>query len=404
MVINRTERFAYINLALLLFMSVKPYPRWFLPSGLYQVFFLCSTALSLLMLNPIIEKGEFKIRMLLLILFYAIFFNLPIVHEFRPGYFFDSLIFIEIILVPTSVFLNAYGLLRKIFYWISFFSILIWILHTIGLELPHYTYWGTDFRENRFDNYHIYGPVISMYHGQGFTAHLERVCGVFGEPGHFGILIGLMLAINRFRFNTREDIVMLLAGILTFSTAFYGLLGLGLVYQLLQGRKGVNNFQKILPVFMIATLALIQSRDIKEVIVGRVVEGRQVNNVNDLIENRVLDTTKSHYEKLLHSNGIWFGKGLTDTNVVQETNWRGGVYRYGIVGVAVFVLLILNIVSIAPLKYRLLLLSMVALVMSHRIYQLFYTGIPYLIYAASLINSEQVIYINEEEDNSMEIA
>ena len=52
---------------------------------------------------------------------------------------------------------------------------------------------------------------------------LERICGVFAEPGHFGIYLGLMLAIEKFNFYEKRNLLLLITGFLTFSTAFYGI-------------------------------------------------------------------------------------------------------------------------------------------------------------------------------------
>lgn len=396
---SKADKFAYINLAFLLLLSIKAYPRWFMPSGVYQTFFIITTGISLIMLNPVIEKGSFKLRMLVLVFLYAVFFNLPIIHEFRPGYFLDSIIFLELLLLPASVFSDAFIFLRKVFYWVSIFAIIMWVIHILGVELPHYTLKGGEIGANIRHYYHIYGPVVSLFYGEA----TERVCGVFAEPGHFGIYIGLMMAINKFRFDSKEDVIMLIAGILTFSTAFFGIIGLGMIYKFILSRDDNNDYRKLIPVFLLATMVIVSSNTIQEVVIGRVVEGRQVSSVNDLVENRVQQTTRRHYEKLLKSDKIWVGEGQTETDVVQETNWRGGVYRYGILGMIIFICLILNIVSIVPLKYQLLLLSITALIMSHRIYQLFYTGLPYLIYTAALLNSKTEFgEYNNDDSNIIE--
>ena len=396
-IVNRAERFAYINLAILILFSLKIYPRWFMPGGSYQIIFLATTTLSLIMLNPVIEKAGYKMRMLFFIILYAVFFNLPISHEFRPGYFMDSLIFIELLLLPISIFYNAYELLRKLFYYISIFAIVLWCIHTIGFDLPNIAIRREDLGGELHQTYYIYGPVISLFSDN--SKSLERVCGLFAEPGHFGIYLSLMMAINKFRFNHREDFIMLIAGLLTFSTAFYGIIGLGMIYKFFFLSK-YNDFKILFPVFLIATSILVSSTSIQEVLIGRVVEGRHVSSINDLVENRVVNTTKSNYERIMRTDKKWFGEGMTDTDQVQETNWRGGVYRYGIIGISVFILLVLNIVSIVPLKYKLLILSITTLIMSHRIYQLFYTGIPYLLYAASLLNSDDYIDEAITEDDS----
>ena len=59
-------RFASVNLGLLLFFALNPYPRWFMPEGLFQIVFLFTTTISVIELRRNIRKGlvidKYRIR------------------------------------------------------------------------------------------------------------------------------------------------------------------------------------------------------------------------------------------------------------------------------------------------------------------------------------------------------
>ena len=46
-----------VNLGLLLFFALHPYPRWFMPEGLFQIVFLFTTTISSIELRRNIRKG-----------------------------------------------------------------------------------------------------------------------------------------------------------------------------------------------------------------------------------------------------------------------------------------------------------------------------------------------------------
>ena len=403
---KRAEKIAYINLTLLLLFCCKPYFRWFIPSGIYQITFLLTTSYSLYRIKEFVfEEDYYYYRRIVIALVFIcmLVFNLPIFHEFRPGYFLENIIFIEIILFPTCIFIEAFKLLKQIFYWISIFAIIFWIIHLTPFDLPNYTLLNPQFRVNPLENYHIYGFCVSMYKGATFEGGFERVCGLFAEPGHFGIYLSLIMAANRFRFSTKQDVVMLIAGILTFSTAFYGIICIAFIYRLIQRYDTLRDLRKILLLTIIAMPFFFLSDMFQKMAIDRVVGKKETTSINSLIDNRVTKKTMKSYKQFINSNSIWLGNGRTDTEIVQETNWRGGVYRYGIVGIMVFLLLLISIISIAPFKYQMLMISISLLIMSHRIYIMVNGGLVMLIYMATLINSKNQMLLEFDEDSNIDI-
>lgn len=390
-------RFAAINLAFFLLMAMNPYPRWMLPNGTFQCIFLFTTSLSLYRLKSLgylFDSNSHKSIICCCIVLYTVFFALPIFHEFKGGYLLNAILFIEILFLDKDIYRDAYYILRFIFKWICVFSLLIWVVNYLKIPIPYY-YYQPDFRYSSADNYHIYGLAVSLYDGANFIGGgLERICGIFAEPGHFGIYLGLMMAINKFRFTEKSDYIMLFTGIMTFSTAFYGILAIGLLYRLVE----YQNLKDIKIFFLVGCFVfplLFMNSSFYDSMLGRVIDNKKDISVVSLVENRVQRQSIEKFSRFLKTSQIWTGiYNKSENDVMQITNWRGGIYGYGILGVSIMLILIITIVSRNSFKYGLCLLAMAILVMSHRIYIMYSLGIIMIIFIACMVNNP----LDEEYD------
>ena len=391
-------KWSAINLALLLLFACSPYPRWLLPQGTFQVVFLLTTSLSLYYLSCedlLVRINPFRYVIAILLLVYIAYYSMPIIHSLILGYLGNGLLFIEILFFSNLVYEKAYKILRKVFLYICVSSLIVFVIHLVGISIPHFSI-SPDFRYNSIDNYHIYGPCISMYYGSSFRAGIERITGVFAEPGHFGIYLGLIMAINKFQFRTKTDYVYLVTGILTFSTAFYGILTLGIIYRLITSRQNKKDvYILIISLMMILPYALL-SQKLYEASIGRVISGREVSSVTSLVENRATKGTVRRYDSFLQYGNSLFGEGENDGDI-QFTNWRGGIYTWGYLGISIILLLLLSIARRGGWIYGGLLCAIVILVMSHRMYLIYSLGIMMLVFAAVMVHSsEEFEYIHEQ--------
>ena len=107
-----------VNLGLLLFFALHPYPRWFMPEGLFQIVFLFTTTISSIELRRNIRKGlvvdKYRIGICIAAVTFLLFFTTPIVHDFRIGHFAYFLIFIQIIFFNDIIFYNSFKYMTKI--------------------------------------------------------------------------------------------------------------------------------------------------------------------------------------------------------------------------------------------------------------------------------------------------
>lgn len=384
----RAVRFASINLGLLLFFALSPYPRWMVPNGTIQVTFFITTLIA-------IAQGKYwpspeKKWMFISILVYITYFTLPIIHQFNGGHFLYYLVFLEILFFDKDVYLDGYLILRKIIVLVCICALLVWFLHLLGFHLPFYEY-DPDFRHSQLDKYHIYGPCISLYRGPSFIGGgLERICGVFAEPGHFGIYLGLLMAIEKFEFDSKENLVMLLTGILTFSTAFYGILCFGIAYRLLTDIRKIRDIRNIVVVALILFPLIGINSTLYNGAIGRVIEkqdGEELS-VSSMIDKRTTGKTQSTYLRFSASKQFLMGKGNVEKDEIQITNWRGYIFRFGVIGAMIALLLVLSITSNRSVLYQALLISIALLIFSHRSYIMYHPGIYMMLFIANMLSGK----------------
>ena len=372
-------KYASINLALLLFFALSPYPRWLVPQGVFQIVFFFTTTMAFIGLKNV-KRGlvirKSKIIIFIIAVIYLLYFTTPMVHQFRSGQFLYFIIFLQIIFMNIIIFSNAYKILKKIFIYISIFALIFWILNGLGVPLLYYKFTSTG-RIDPLDNYRIYGLALSLYRGDfPIGGGIERICGVFGEPGHFGIYLGLILAIEKFNFNSKQNILLLATGILTFSTAFYGILACGVIYRIIEHKKLTKELIWILPLFLIILVLMLIDTRFVETMFGRVVAEKRVSGITDLVESRVANFYIDRFNDFIRSPDAAVGLGYYREDMII-TNWRGLIYRFGILGANIMFLLIVSIVIRSDYKYALLLGAITLLIILHRVY-LMYSPVIYM--------------------------
>ena len=400
----RIEKICALNLTLVIFMLMNPYVRWIIPAGIENIILFATTTFCTFMLSnhvkivPFREKNKVFIAIALLI--YIIYFILSPIHGIRIGPLIWVLCFLIILSYKDFIVFKSYLYLKKLFVWISIFALIFWVLNAIKFPLPYYTY-TPDFRYSSLDNYHIYGLAISLYRGSSTVGALglERIVGVFAEPGHFGIYIGLILAIERFNLSKKDNLLLLITGVLTFSTAFYGILGLGFLYNFLSDKFFLKKMRKpfIAILLLLGLVFLFKGNALREVTYGRVIKNNSGNKTGiiELVEQRSNESNKELFSSFVKSPNVLFGMGyFIDHTKFQTTNWRGIFFRFGILGFTIIILVIISIVKEAhKFKYGLLLLSIAILILSHRSYLYYNPGIFMLLYMATVANRIRIKFM-----------
>lgn len=231
----------------------------------------------------------------------------------------------------------------------SFLGIIAYISFVIGIPLPHTTV-------------PLYGGLGS-YINFGFT-YLDfsfdglRLCGLFNEPGYFGTILALTLIASSFNMKKISNIVMLIAGILTASMAFFTLVGLYVFFaNIYKPRRLIT----ILLVFFVSSFILIKMGIVPQALVDHIL-GRFVFEDGKFVgDNRSSTAIDDAFTNMFNSSKVWFGYG-DHLPVDQESTltYKFYVLQYGIIG-ALLTWGVLLFASLKTSKCSLSVLTFIAL-------------------------------------------
>ena len=231
----------------------------------------------------------------------------------------------------------------------SFLGIIAYISFITGIPLPH-------------TMVPLYSGLMGSYINYGFT-YLDfldglRLCGLFNEPGYFGTILALTLIASNFNMKKISNIVMLIAGILTASMAFFTLVGLYVFFVNIYKPKRLIT---ILLVFFVSSFVLIKTGIVPQTLVDHIL-GRFVFEDGKFVgDNRSSTAIDDAFTNMFKSSKVWFGYG-DHLPVDQESTltYKFYVLQYGIIG-ALLTWGVLLFASLKTSKCSLSVLTFIAL-------------------------------------------
>lgn len=178
---------------------------------------------------------------LLSVLFYATFLGIreETLSDFRRflGLFLKVLFVFScfVLIIKSNELVNIFLKVNCI---IALLSIILFVLLTAGLPFPFFTFTKLDGREHYF---FFIGASNVVYNWSGVTT--LRIAGFADEPGAFALMLNYFLFINEVTFKNRfYRWIFSIAGVLTFSLAFYLTFIFFITYWLI---SGVINFKRL---------------------------------------------------------------------------------------------------------------------------------------------------------------
>ncbi len=151
-----------------------------------------------------------------------------------------------------------------------------------------------------------------------------RFQGLFDEPGVVGTSCALMLVAERFNLKRRLNVVMLFAGLMSVSLAFYVIVP---IYVLLKFKK----FWKFILISMtvlciIASIPSPVSKILNERVFSKITSDTTVSGLN-----RMSQLDMAHWENWKKSSTAEFFTGL-DTSISGSSGWRNVFIKSGFLG------------------------------------------------------------------------
>lgn len=320
---------------------ISPNSKYYIIPNIEIYFFAFSFVVFALFGNHLLDKGNrhFSLSLLIFSSLYVCFFS--VIHFERP---FVTVIY-EIIFAVIFLSLNfrcrnwIYDKYIKLLSVLFVLGIVEYILINAGIDF----FWGTYVREE-MEFYQGIFTSIPIYYRE-VPARFMAFCE---EPGLVGTLsFFILITMDRLKYK-KEFYIILVAGVLSFSMAFYLL---GLLYYLLYFRKYLLSIKSILIITILVSFAMYFMWD---VIDYRLLERVNSKDAIESLDNRNSEVVNKKFNEYVKSSDIFLGVGhRTYYDWKKKTEnisvgLKEQLFMYGIVGV----LMMFLIFSFIYLKYN----------------------------------------------------
>ncbi|CAL1519259.1 hypothetical protein [Chitinophaga sp. MM2321] len=351
-------------LAVVLLISCSPF---FSMGGNAGYLILGSTGLYfLLFANSLAQK---QARLTNLNLNYFIISLLLLLYLFFPIRQYDRLVvavvwlvvFLTVLMLDTAILLLAARYFANIIFVISLLALAIFVIKLIGIDLPYYPYeTGATGSKALFFVY----PGTAVLQGQEYTIFgrsLFRVSGIFSEPGHFGVIAAIVLFMNPDILSKRKRNVIFCAALLTLSMGFFVLIAGLLVYRFRFSHKQVVGLI-VLAVMAFVVISILPADFLDRFFLNK------VSSSSDVLDARTSAEFSRFYDNYTRYGLNFFGGGrtITENFNVTSSDYRSFLLKYGIVGMALYLVWFLVITYGRKQKYVLLSFFFFLVVFVHR--------------------------------------
>jgi hypothetical protein len=202
-----------------------------------------------------------------------------------------------------------------------------YISYCLHLGIP-YVLQPYYFGNAHYVNFHV------AYINTSYIEAFPRLCGLFNEPGYLGTIAALALIIDRMNLRRVGNAIIFLAGIFTFSFAFWILI---LCYMV------VRNISK--PVRIIAAVCIlmggliyVQNTKFENESVQFLVDRFSSQNGKLKGDNRRTNLFEIKFDNMVRSDQYLFGRGpnsLQNDHNLMTLSYSTYIYQYGIIGFAI---------------------------------------------------------------------
>ncbi len=268
-----------------------------------------------------------------------VFIFIPAIYTFRISSLFIVLSYFLALSIDCCEGKKALDIITKFLYWVILISLPPWLIHLYGYEFPLFN--QLDLSEMKGSTY-IYNNYILFLTVDGLD--FFRFYSLFDEPGVLGTLSSFILYGNRYDFKKKENVVILIGCLFTYSMAFYVITLLGWLYQSTRSfKKFVLTSGVIILLVQVSLYLMIDDQAFQQSVVER---------FSDIGLNQVERRSGSYlnvfWDKFVVSNDFLFGMG---TSFITENIWDIGcsyktfVIEYGLLGTVLLIMMYIHLVK-----------------------------------------------------------
>lgn len=235
------------------------------------------------------------------------------------------------LVLPDSIKID---ILKKYRLWLIIMAaggIVAYLSYALSLGLPF-----------RICDYYSSKQMMAFYVDYYFSVIFQnglelRLCGLFNEPGYFGTVLALTLILDDCNFKKIGNIILIFAGVLTFSMAFYLLLG---IYAMLRAFKNIATVLIFISVFGVF-LSVIQNTQFEDPQIQHLVDRFTFDKSTGEMsgDNRTDENFELAYQRMIDNGNLLLGEGMytkEGTNFTSSS-YKTLIYKHGLLGFMVIV-------------------------------------------------------------------
>lgn len=284
-------------------------------------------AYAIVILCLILNINRFNIN--LFILLPLSYWLITTIDSYQPARLSNILIIFELVvfcLFESETKIRIFKYYRIILIFMSVLGIICYISYNINGPIPFSYepyYYNSEFG-SRYADYKMSYILTGT--------NQSRLCGLFNEPGYFGTVLALMLAANGFNFRNKGNIVMLLAGCLTLSLAFFLILFIGLLLTTVKRPKLII----VILISVLFIFVIVPSTPLYEMGFGKFTE-RFIDffNSSGSVDERSTAILDSVYNEVIRGSNSFFGYGKGFSKLIAGGNfatYKSFIIDYGLIG------------------------------------------------------------------------
>ena len=331
---------------LALFMMSKPYFMW----NVGRVDMFLGIIISIIALRKIRSLSILDILAIMLFILYTIY---AAATQYNIFGIILKLVVIPFLLMDKKIVLANLYWFKNIFIFFLSISLIVYFFIVV-FQYPVGYHLINPLNIDKGGYYFQYPFLISGSAPLGVNTLNIRFSGIFDEPGVVGTYAIILLFADKFNMKSKQNIILLISGIVSFSFFFYGA---GAVYYLFQAK----NRNRILAITLLALFYFISSKNelISDVMWSRF----NADNIRITGFNRSTTELDKTYKEFINSNDLLWGRGLQYAfhQGQGSASYKLVLLAYGLVFV-VTVLLAFTVLAIQNIRNRKLLMSYIIFV------------------------------------------
>ncbi len=327
--------------------SLNPWFMW--PLGIYYIIissmlFVLSMGISSSMSKPYYNQYDYILPTLLIIM--LVFYQTFIRNRDFNGYIanvFHIIIFYTIFKVNLNELGRFCNFLSKAMGGFLIISMFYFLLYLIGFPLPsHDAHFLTTYS---YSNYYFF-----LLDDRAFLSIIPRFHSVFLEPGHMGTMTVMLLFTQIGKWKKWYNISLIIATLISFSLAAYGLF-IGVIFLGLwvRGKDFIKKTLYIVGLLTVITISSFYYNNGNNMLHDLIIIRLEVDDGELAGDNRVTDDFKAEFDSLMNSSDALWGRER-NTELFGNSGFRVFIYDYGLVGL--FLMIVFYMVAIYNPQYQ----------------------------------------------------